>query len=332
MNLKKTVRSGISLAIALTLIVTAGVLKQEKAGYRAGRGDGVNEKVVRLEELSSLLSDCFSVGAGREVNLAAVSENQYSSVTMSEVSSVSMLYEMHQNGTQARNENIALDMQREMTAYLTQNEVLYDSQVTVSSAESQGEPMDYVFHIIIYMGPDTAMIRFDELIVAQEKVIASPIEKVRGKWIGGSSADSNNIFDAMTSINQTNFQILNLIGDFLRTNDSSAFIQNGNSYTMTDEAYKEFVNGMIAMLGVGTSEILQKTEGTFEANFSDAETPRVSITIGNNAEESSQYGRYAVNLSETEEFIFSNINNTVIELPQEIDVISFDELADFMEA
>lgn len=339
MNFKKHIRKGVSLVVVSALVIAAGVLSHEDVGYRVGRGSGTNEKIVRVEELSALLNDCFSEDQNREIATVALTEKQYTSVTMSEVSSVYMDSEIYQRvGEQAIDLYTKLTMQREMTVYFTDTEALYDSQATVSFKMRQNDEKntaDISFHIRVYIGPGGTMLNFEEFMVAQNGELFDPIDKVRGKWIGGASVpdpDVEEMLSSLTSVNEMNFRTLSTMGDFLEANDSDAFIRNGSQYTMTNESFENFVKELVAILGVSIDEFPIGMSGAFLADFSDNEMPRVSIKLGSNSKDSSEYGRYSIRMSEADDFVFSNINNTEIELSSGLEVISFAEFKDLVVA
>lgn len=340
MDKKILMKRCLSLLAALVLVIAAGALSWEKAGYSAGRGNGTNAKITRVEELSSLLDDLFSSGKGGVAAMSALDgeETAYTSVTFSEVSAVYMDADIYiGSGEQSVSTYQKMSMQREMTAYITETDILYDSKGTISAKTISGGTSTYTdasFHIRLYAGLQGTMLRFDEFTTAQNGVALDPFDKILGKWIGFSSSSevgAQEILSSMNSLNEMNFQILETMGDFLKQVQSDGFTRNGNLYRMTEDTFDRFAGKLVSLVGGNSLGGLPfDFDGGFEADLSDRENPRVLLSLGDELNFSQEPSRANVAVYETDEFIFSNINNTEIELSKELDAISFAEFAEIM--
>lgn len=326
MDKKHMMKRCLSLLIALVLIVAAGVLSRENLGYSVGRGDGTNARIARVEELSSLLNDLFSsetIGTIAATAATDGAEETYTSVTCSEVSSLFMDTHTHIDEPESMSVSFKESMRREMTLYITETDVFYDSKGTLSSrvdVNSESGPIDVSFHIRLYSGVFGTMLRFDEFTVAQNGVASDPFDKILGKWISFSSSSgiTGSYLEFMNSLNEMNFRLLSLMGDYLKRamNQNKGFTHNGGLYRMADGVYEEFANELVALAG-GTGSLNFTLDGGFEADLSDQENPRVLLLLSGEQSTSHIY--------ETDEFIFSNINNTKIELSKDLETISYSE-------
>lgn len=337
MNKKHLTKRCLSLLIALILIVAAGVLSQENLGFSVGRGNETNAKIARVEDLSFLLNDLFSsekIGTIAATAATDGAEEAYTSVTCSEVSSLFM--DMHSY------RHFKESMRREMTFYITETDVFYDSKGTLSSrvdVNGNSVPIDVSFHIRLYSGLFGTMLRFDEFTMAQNGVALDPFDKILGKWISFSSPSgiTGSFLESMNSLNEMNFQLLSLMGDYLKQamNNDKSFTQNGGVYRMADNIYGQFANELVSLAG-GTGGLKFALDGGFEADLSDQENPRVLLLLSgegekNPSQEGSSSQIYSSHIYETDEFIFSNINNTKIELSKDLEMISYSEFEAILE-
>ena len=326
----------VSIIICLVLLVTAIVFipKDLNSGIIAGSGNGKNEKLEEPEDVLELLA-CISEteSVARAAN-ARSKRGDYESATIHEsayltMSSSSSYYEEHYDYygnyySSYYSSASSTTLSRELSIYMTEDASYYHSIGQITSSSSYDSPendedydnqMYYNFDIEIYLNhdDDEMFIKFNrwDMFGTGEYLIIS--EEIKGKWV---SFDSS-LYGAVGFIDEANRSSLSTIGTIISMALSEdLFDENKDQYTLSKKDLKELY---------GTDNMYK---GDFTLNLSDPERPTISFDIDvtnesdNDGNGTSQYyNKTVTNL----EYVFENINNTVVEMSKSVDVIEIDE-------
>lgn len=344
MSKKSIIKRALALGFCLLLAIIALLFPMNKTVVRAGAGNGTSKKIQTTAELSALLEQIASqMERGTEpLSLLSASESsEYESVTLEDTLRYNVRVNLGQAYSKAR-------LDRTMTAYLTKDVTYYISEMTMSGdyqmpeQTAEGKVVQEAVHrktdisvrIHIYKNQDVSMILFERYTYILNGVSHALPSAALGKWIVFSAKDDYAIYNSIASVDRHNFAALSLIGEMLE--DESLFKHSGSTYTMTDEAFLGFLAGLEKIDGVSrTTSEEDKGKGSLVANFGNPRRPGVTLAFKDSYSDpdSGGYGNnssaYSMSIAETEELIFTNIDNTVIGEPSERGTLTIEELNEF---
>lgn len=351
-------------AIALGLLTTAIVFSYEAPVVRVGKGSGEDAQVVSLEDMSNVLHSVRSLGtSGYAASLSSEEQtpSRYSSVTVTEATN--MLSENSYTGN-ASSSSSQTSFRRKLKIALTENAAYYHSEGQMAShslyeehsyypyfneegsmdsylTRSEREYKTYTdFSIEIYMSAETVLLKVDRLeyysyssYTYTNEIDSSQNEEEEtweeddtldrlaehlGEWIDCTS--SPEIARDFLTVNESNVETLGSIGDFLDRallNESQFFTHEDGHYTASEE-------GLLRLFGLSAADqdSLKNFDGTFDIDLSSAERPSILLDMSNSV--SNDTGKLKAGLRE--EFLFANINNTVVELAPNVRTIDIGEI------
>ena len=122
------------------------------------------------------------------------------------------------------------------------------------------------------------------------------------------------------TVNESNVETLGSIGDFLDRallNESQFFTHEDGHYTASEE-------GLLRLFGLSSidQDSLKNFDGTFDIDLSSAEQPSILLDMSNSVSN----GTSKLKAGLREEFLFANINNTVVELAPNVRTIDIGEI------
>lgn len=351
-------------AIALGLLTTAIVFSYEAPVVRVGKGSGEDAQVVSLEDMSNVLHSVRSLGtSGYAASLSSEAQtpSRYSSVTVTEATN--MLSENSYTGN-ASSSSSQTSFRRKLKIALTENAAYYHSEGQMAShslyeehsyypyfneegsmdsylTRSEREYKTYTdFSIEIYMSAETVLLKVDRFEYSSYQYYsytdhrdASQDEEEEtwerdetldrlaehsGEWIDCTA--SPEIAIGFLQINESNVETLGSIGDFVDQtigNESQFFTHEDGHYTASEE-------GLLRLFGLSAADqdSLKNFDGTFDIDLSSAEQPSILLDMSNSV--SNDTGKLKAGLRE--EFLFANINNTIVELAPNVKTIDIGEI------
>lgn len=339
MSQKKVIRRALALGFCLLLAIVALLFPVKKTIVRAGAGNGVNRKVESTEELSALLehvSGRMGESGTAFASLAASSASEYESVTLEDTMRMSLKISQG-----LRLSRTTID--RQMTAYFTEDATYYVTEATISSkvvipeerdkgevvTEEIRDKADVSIRLHIYRDDEVCMILFERFTAVINGETHSLPSDVLGKWVLFSAEDDMGLYEEIASIDMHNFEVLSLMGRVLE--DKTNFDRSGDIYTMDDDIFDDFVIAVQQLNGVDSSYLPEgyTGKGSFVANLRNSRTPKVTLEY--NETYSTELSSLTMKSSSSEELAFSNIDNTVVKAPSSKRALTPEELVDFLE-
>ncbi len=342
------------------LMITSALMSVRNDGVSAGAGSGVNEKIETIDEISELLNSfedqltgfhapvdkggilsvsCGRLGVESEQDAGKQEEKTvYKSVTVSEASSWNVSYYSTSYGMEGNSsyESAKVKVKREMNVYISGDAVYYVSDFTAMSDyafSKSGEDAHNDAHNIyssmlmkIYLSNDIALLRFDRFQAVSDGEAVTGTEKMLGKWINmsaGEDADVQEAIGELFSVNEENFKVLALMGKYINKREG-AFEKKNSVYTMRESTFQSFLSELLTVMGVGGTPD-GNADGSFSVDLYDAEKPEIYFDLSNS------YAGGKGSCSETDDFVFSNINNTVIGMPDIKNAITPAEFIEIIE-
>ncbi len=344
MSKNNVIKRALALGFCLLLAIAALLFPLERGGVRAGAGNGKNRKIESAEELSVLLGHITDQMENSAEPLSLLADDpsglpsetpQYTSVTLEDTLRFSMKASSGLSSSSSR-------IDRQMTAYLTEEATYYVSEATISSSRRVSEKIDgnkvvqkevnektdIDLRIHIWISKEASMLRFDRYTVLENGVKHALPSNVIGKWVVFTLDDDTGIFDRLTSVDGHNFAVLALMGEMLAIEDN--FTRSRDTYKMTDSAFRSFLTGVERIDGVsGSSSGEDAMKGSFVASLKNSRRPRVTIDLKDSYLSGSKMSDdyFSMNFGQTEELTFLNIDNTVVGKPSEKNALTSDELA-----
>lgn len=296
----------ISLCVCLVMLIAAGLLSLKETGVHAGEGSGINEQISTVDEFASLLDFTMQdqggiplVGTSSEENEEEKEENEepikskYTSVTFSEISALSI--------SMAEG---SVSVERDLTIYIAPNSVYYSSDITMYATSGLIVEGFVSANLEIYFAKDKSLVKFNRFYGTGGVFFP---EEIVGKWIDLSQDGSGDIQSAIGMVTDYNFDTLGKIGSYIREYQDTNFTKSGKIYSLKEKEIQAFFES----LSIPSSVYEYMQDGcSFEIDLTDPESPALYMK-GNH---------YNDNM------YFENINNTVVELPSGIDVLTEEEV------
>ncbi len=342
MKRELVIRRAAVLAVAVLLLVIALILPRTERSVAFGAGNGTNAKVSNIEEVSDLF-EALSKQMGKDnfaVNTVATTAAQkkakYESMTMQERSAYSVKVKANGNGLKM---SVSASAQRELDIYVTPEVTYYSSAITMysaSSASMDGEKESSHAYVSVRIGicieDDRKLLKIDEYTMIDDGKAHMGMERVLGKWVDLADSDDEAaqiLLEELMSVNDGNFETFAVIDRYI-TENCDDFRKTGDEYKMSDSLFSSFMRDILAVSDA-SSYLSAEPKGEFIIDLNSAARPVITIAVSDSDdyEEGSAYASASV--SEEDVLEFSNINNTVVKLPDKLATISFDEFAEAME-
>lgn len=343
------------LCLAGAIAVTAALLPDRSGDVFAGAGNGVDEEIATISEVSALLEsfedqftgfraptqkdESLSLTASRIASTQGSDEKKedkpvYTSVTLTEESSydidVSTSYQTTIGGeTLYAKTSISMKGKRTMDVYISGDAVYYVSDFTIVQSSSSSDGKEETNHnayvsvlMKIYLSADTVALRFDRFSSIYDGEAVTGTSKFIGQWVDMTSSDDWSVqaaVDALIDVNDENFATLALMGKYIAEKEE-AFTKQDETYTMKEDTFESFLKDVFHAMGVnGTDE---KTSGSFSVDLYDPVKPMIYFDLNEEYNYHENSSSASASCSESDNFIFSNINNTVIGKPNMKDALT----------
>lgn len=357
--MKKFITPIVCLAL---IICSLAINLSPTSDVKLGKGSGTNAKIANTTEFSDLLyfisnhnynvddKELFansisplSTNTFADQTTEQKDENKptnlYESVTMYDKTTLKSYSKVHRNinGNSSTTETNT-KLSRSMTLYMTKDSAYYSSLGTLStivkygdyynSSNAESEKYRVEFDIEMYLTKSKVLVKFNKFdIIGNQEDMSTPFDSVFNKWI---LFDEEFAAQDIMGVDVMNREVLSRLNDYLIENKKTSFINEGSLYTVKNDFAIEALSFI-----VGTSlpketncglkiDLSKPTNPTtifnFDYTYSDSDSISNDFT--------GYYESYSVNSSATsyEELRFTNINNTVCELNEDIETISFKDI------
>lgn len=350
------------LCLAGAIAVTAALLPNRGGDVFVGAGSKADEEITTIEQVSALLEsfedqltgyrapvhedDALSLTASRVSSTQESGENDderpvYTSVTLTETSSYDITYSSSyqttvDGETVTAKSSAALKGKRTLSIYISEDAVYYVSDLTIVQSSSSFDGKEETEHsayisglMKIYMSKETIALRMDRFSAIHDGEAVTGVSKFLGQWIDMTASDDLSVqaaVDGLISVNDKNFDIFALMAKYIAEKDK-AFTKQDDAYTMKEETFKSFLKDVFHILGV--YGINEKTSGSFSVDLYDPVKPMIFFDLSEEYNYREQSKSASASCSESDDFIFSNINNTVIGKPNmknALDPVEFEKM------
>ncbi|MGN0817346.1 MAG: hypothetical protein ACI4L9_00110 [Candidatus Coproplasma sp.] len=350
----------INLTVSVALMIAAGVFSINTKAVTTGAGSGQNSSVNTLEEVNDLLTSIEHIQANllmksEPTTVACTSEydvNQetehfsHTSVTFKEITESSSSKSIRENNSnekvsQTENTDSFASLNRNLTAYFTDNQVYY---VSIGNIISKSKAHNYIsykdssysyntdyesymslkFNMELYLSTDKAMFKMNEwdaiyyyrLYTKKTDYQGDATETLTEKNtkdyftaefddILGKWVDCSEIpefVQELTKVNNYNVDFLSNLGEFL-----TEYIDNNKLFTKSDNIYTMSKEEMLDMFSISSSYD-DKCSGGIIIDLSDEKKPTVNAEFSASIKEDKD----SLSVYLNDKMIFEKIDNTVI--------------------
>lgn len=314
---KKSVKKYIILALCLILVIAAIAISVRGRGVSAGAGKGKNQTVTDLASLSKLLTDGATLSP-----LPEASSDSRPNMTLKSSFSHYEVVGFSLSG-------IPTNIQYTATAYLSEDEMLFEIDMTHSSAQGA-----LYATMQIYRNKERTLLRFERVFGAVAGNVLTVPDILLGKWLDVAEVNISDILETLSFSVDKHLTILDIVARTVADSQTDGFSKVGQKYTMTSETFLDFGAQILSLDGIQLKNE-ETYKGKFEVNLSSKKRPKVSYTL--DAKQTIIDKQFSIvtthaQLYETVEYTFSNIGNTVIKMPNNLKIVGTDEFNAYMEA
>ncbi len=318
MEKKSPVKKIVCLLLCLVLTFAAIGMSITTRGFSAGSGKGEDRKISDLGALSELLEgDDFALfpnesGAfaeGRNMTLKAVF-------------------------SQFKKEAIfgyATTILHNVTVYLTAEGTLFEIETTYSKSKA-----DLYAIMQLYRKKEGTYLRFERIFGAAEGVPFAFPDALLGRWLDLSEVNVQNILDMFALPENKHLTALDIVSRHLKKSPEEGFSQKKGKYTMNQDAFYRFSLDILATEGIFESASGSELElkGDFKVDLSEEKRPQISFSLDTQQVQIDDHEVIVgfTHVIDKVEYAFSNIGNTVIELPKDLKAVGAEEFNEFLEA
>lgn len=355
MERKIDVKKIVCLSICVVLIIVACIVGVDYNSIGLKSGSGKNARMTSLDDMSDMLTsfsgqlsgfDYSKQSASLKAKEGDTSAAKYTSVTIHEQTSG---YAKSRYGEQFSTTTI----QRSMDIGITSKETYYHVVATMSydarmkeydketnSTEMKNHYSDIEIDLEMYMSENRFLLRFNKFSSATDGKNLMGMERVLGQWADFTDDTDvgRKVISSLGSINNKNFRVFGIMGDYIGRRDEDIFGKRGNVYSLKGDATKSFATAI--MRAVGSGSLATDFECGFDVDLSDDTNPLVTLLLDSDysdrVEGPSEYGSgttmydISARVYEKDVFEFTNINNTVIDIPSSISTLTAEQFDDYM--
>ena len=321
---KKTVKKYTVLALCLILVLAAIVMSVNVRGFSAGAGKGKSETVSNLSAFAELLGDGTILSPLAET--ADVSAKTFPNMTLKMSFS-------HYKAVGYGFLGTPTSIQCDMTAYLTENEALYDIELTYSATQA-----GIYATMEIYSNQERTLIRFERVFgsVAGDPFVFPDI--LLGKWLDIAEVDLSHILDLSSFPMEKSLATFAISTHIVRDYQANGFSHKGQKYTMNPTLFNHFGAQIFLLEGLSIDEepgYNEEYNGHFKIDLTSKKSPKISFTL--KAQQTVIDPRFSIEtarsqLVDTVEYTFCNIGNTAIKMPKNLKTVGADQFNSYMEA
>lgn len=337
----------IALIACLVLVVYAGVnsgvfsLEVNDFGMNVSIEAGNNEvkKVQTVEELSDVLQNLVARLTGDSTSTASVSNETGALAALADedgdtqkVEYTDAILTFQTETTQSVTAGGITDsasMKRTMKCLFTEDAAYYyiDAEISESSSDGQSAYMNFV--VEYFITKEEILIRYTELEVVingQRQVT----EALCDKWIGFTEELGAYAF---TSVNDSNYAVMSVIGDCLEENKAN--LKGSNKvFTLDDEACKTLcldlfmVSANLSMEDLGDIGLIEGLKSSsFNADLSDEKKPTMTLAYTLDCDDFLEEEGLNLEANDHLNIEISEINRgNKVQLPSGEKIYDFDEI------
>ncbi len=300
----------------------------EKVSY--GAGNGVNAKINSVDEVADVLQSFVNGGT----TLTSLTSNNEEDDNSKKYTSATFVFETsakvgisQSSSKSSSSANIKLD--KTMTCYFTETSSYYiiDAVIRNSSSswydtESSSSSSNIKMKMELYMSDETIYIRFKEFTLATRTTYKETNSKINNfkpilnKWFDFTGFSEG---DSILEVNEDNYKIMSTIGKYVRNYKEEGFTKSGGVYNLKEDNVVKLCNEIFKIVG-GSSLGDELDDKYFTLNMSNVENPIMELFYAYDNEESGQGLSYSVNCAEKTKMSIKNINNTVAEFPEDVEL------------
>lgn len=341
MEKNNVVKKVICFAVCIVLLIIALVFSGGTGGVTAGKGRGTDAKITSLEQFSDLFSRLSQSSAVAAVDSKAVAvaerkqEKEYTSFTMHETSNIKVSADSYIRGntySSSRNKTV---LRRTIDYYYTEDAVYYSADMifattytTEKSGESKTVKSSVSLNMDLYLGANYALLRFNRFLSSVTDSDFIGTDNIIGKWFKFEEGDS--VVSSLISVNDYNSRFLNLLSGYLKSYYEKGFDKSGDVYKLSNSAFKSFVKSALSIYGASSSGSDEDMDGELIVDIEDATKPQVSFGLKEEYKDSENNANYSysieMNAKESDVLEFMNINNTIVNIPKNINTYSVEDL------
>lgn len=155
-----------------------------------------------------------------------------------------------------------------------------------------------------------------------------------GRWLDLSEVNVRNILDMLSLPENKHLTALNTVSRNLKKSFGNGFSQKKREYTMNRDAFYRFALDILATEGVFEADSELEVKGDLKADLTREKRPRVVFSLDAQQVQMDEHKVIVgfTHVIDKAEYTFSNIGNTVIELPNDLKAVGAEEFNDFLEA
>ena len=308
----------LSMCLCIVLLITSLIFSPIDNAVKMGEGDGENKELSNVNEVVDFLmfmggDESYSDLCLDDMNIARITLSTesmpfaaegmdeadtepafkrdvttYRSGTIHQYTYQTQTYSVYKEGEGRKYYSVTFD--RNLSLYITDDASYYHSKGSYSRTNDD-ENMYFSFDMEFYFSDENVFVKFNEFdYMGDSKDIGFELlDEGYGVWLDFTD-------ERWAALDVTNREDLSEIGQELSDTDEEDFDINGNIYTI--------------------EEFDDDSSSKFEINLNDAERPSISFVSSDNSSSES----YTNNSKIVFDFYFENIDNTVVEFDEDIDV------------
>lgn len=302
------------LAISVVLVIVSLIVILTSDEVYCGKGSGINEKIKNLDEFSLMMNDLFNDNEEEYLSIDKSEKKEYTSATFTVYTKMSTIYDYEES-------NDGISMDRKMIVYHTKEEAYYIVDATILSIVD-GKRSETKLSIDYYFNFETqkGIMKINDF----NNPSLNPRVNEGLKYIIGEWIDHESLCLALISVAVDNLHFLEVLGGYINKITPDDYTEFLGCYFLSPENTKKIIGELINVYG--NDNILEEALGkssTISYNLQDKFKPVINTNF------TFQYD--SLSMSENLKIEFYNINNTIINLPEDIDLISEAELDKILE-
>ncbi len=352
MEKKVDVRKIVCLSICLVIFVIACVIGVDYSRIGLKTGNGKNARVSSLDDMSEMLSSFSESLSGFDYSHQSsslktkdkddTSAQKYTSVTIHEqTSSYASVVQGDMFSTVTIQRSMDIGITASGTYYHVMVTVSSDSRVNDYNKETESNELkkhysDTDIDMELYMSENRFLLRFNKFSSASDGKNSMGVERVLGRW-GDFSDDSDvgrKVVSSLGSVNSKNFRVLKVMGNYIGKHDEDIFVKRGNVYGLESASSKTFAKELFRIVGSGS--LAEQFDCGFDVDLSNDTTPLVTLMLDSDYSDWIKSGNggatqyVSARVYEKDIFEFTNINNTVIDMPSSFSALTAEEFNEYM--
>lgn len=300
----------------------------------AGKGNGKSEKVDTVQEVGMVLNSLgedlridrvFTTEGTDGISLLNTENGTNSTLNVvGKYKSVTLKFNTIA-GTKAISgfNSSSVDMEKEMECYLTQKEAYYVIDALIkSSATVEGKQSGATISLAceLYVTARKAIMRITRYSAAMVNGEAPEMPSgVLNKWV-----DMKGEASSIISVNDDNYEVMAVIGNYILETGSEKFKKSGNTYELGNLWAQQLCGEILGVSTSGNDNAFKKAE--FSVDLSSKTSPYLTLLYSMHEDYGYGESKYNMEAGQYMTCRLSNINNTQIEFPENVKIY---DISDF---